>query len=228
METITVNAKALKEVLQALNGTAHHIRELQAIRNLPGYDCPIKKLTDEYNAAIEINQAQEVAMTRENTINTIFDAARQLRHLPKLNPYLLLSAESMAYELGYAGENAEIIAYVRADQHVFGLEDSGAGEYFVFLPEDMAEQCCRFQSLLDACHCLSDLVLQELYSLWGKLGDIPTVFEGENVDTIEQPFLHFPIGTHRETIWSWFEAQHPEFIVGEVMVGRCKDLSFLN
>ena len=38
-------------------------------------------------------------------------------------------------------------------------------------------------------------------------------------EIIEEPFLHFPAGTHREDIWHWFESQHPEFIVGEVMQG---------
>jgi hypothetical protein len=53
--------------------------------------------------------------------------------------------------------------------------------------------------------------LDELYPLWSKLGNIPTVEE--------EPFLHFPIGTHRESIWYWFEDQNPEFLVGEVMQG---------
>jgi hypothetical protein len=61
--------------------------------------------------------------------------------------------------------------------------------------------------------------LDELYPLWSKLGNIPTVEEGEDVDTIAEPFLHFPIGTHRESIWYWFEDQNPEFLVGEVMQG---------
>lgn len=38
--------------------------------------------------------------------------------------------------------------------------------------------------------------------LWGKFGDIPMNPETE---CIEEPFMHFPIGTHREEIWYWFE-----------------------
>ena len=38
--------------------------------------------------------------------------------------------------------------------------------------------------------------------LWGKFGDIPMNPETE---CIEEPFMHFPIGTHREEIWHWFE-----------------------
>lgn len=35
METVTVSAKALYQVLSALNGPGHHIRELQALRGGP-------------------------------------------------------------------------------------------------------------------------------------------------------------------------------------------------
>lgn len=71
--------------------------------------------------------------------------------------------------------------------------------------------------------------LAELYALWKKLGDIPTGFEGELVDCIEEPFEGFEIGTHREDIWHWFESQHPAFIVGEVMQGmRPTDAEYKN
>lgn len=63
--------------------------------------------------------------------------------------------------------------------------------------------------------------LTELYALWEQLRNIP-VFDtdGEGAEeTIEEPFLHFPVGTHREEIWHWFEAQNPDFIVGDVMQG---------
>ena len=50
---VSVNAEALRRVLQALNGPAHHIRELQAIRNLPGDKNPIDRLIEDFNAAAE-------------------------------------------------------------------------------------------------------------------------------------------------------------------------------
>ena len=65
------------------------------------------------------------------------------------------------------------------------------------------------------------LTLADYYWWWDRLGNIP-VSEGNDeveADTIEEPFLHFPVGTHREEIWHWFEAQHPDFVVGEVMQG---------
>lgn len=51
MKTVTVDADALRQVLQALNGPGHHIRELQAIRGLG--DSPIDKLVEDYNKAAE-------------------------------------------------------------------------------------------------------------------------------------------------------------------------------
>lgn len=52
-------------------------------------------------------------------------------------------------------------------------------------------------------------------------GDIPTTNDVSNDETgsdcFEEPFLHFPIGTHREEIWHWFESVNQRFVVGEVM-----------
>lgn len=57
MEKVTVSADALYRILNALNGPAHHIRELQVTRNiarLPEMEPnPINTLVDEYNAAVE-------------------------------------------------------------------------------------------------------------------------------------------------------------------------------
>jgi len=53
METVTVNAQALRTVLEALNGPSHLIRELQVIRNLSGHECPINRLINEYNNALK-------------------------------------------------------------------------------------------------------------------------------------------------------------------------------
>jgi len=53
MENITVSAEALRQVLQALIGPPHHIRELQATMSLPGDANPIKTLYEEYNAEVD-------------------------------------------------------------------------------------------------------------------------------------------------------------------------------
>lgn len=58
MDTVTVNAKALREVLLALVGPAHHIRELQATRGLPGYENPIDTLIREFNEAVDAHNAK--------------------------------------------------------------------------------------------------------------------------------------------------------------------------
>lgn len=55
MEKITVNTEALRQVLQALNGPDHYIRELQATRDRPPIFTgnPIDTLINEFNAAVE-------------------------------------------------------------------------------------------------------------------------------------------------------------------------------
>lgn len=63
------------------------------------------------------------------------------------------------------------------------------------------------------------MTLAALYALWDKLGDVPTEFDGDNVDCLDEPFLDFAAGTPREDVWHWFEAQNPGFIVGDVMQG---------
>lgn len=63
--------------------------------------------------------------------------------------------------------------------------------------------------------------LADYYYWWDKFRDTP-VSEGNDqveADTIEESFLHFPVGTPREEIWRWFENQHPDFVIGEVMQG---------
>lgn len=57
MKTVTVNAKALREVLQALTGPGYLIRELQAIRGGPAVGLldnnPIDELIRQYNEQLE-------------------------------------------------------------------------------------------------------------------------------------------------------------------------------
>ena len=66
METVTVNAKALRRLLSALMGPPHYIRELQATRdNGMGLfdDNPIDILCKEYIAAVDAFNEQH---KREN------------------------------------------------------------------------------------------------------------------------------------------------------------------
>lgn len=65
MEKVTVSADALKEVLTALNGPAHYIRELQALRDPPfGSDNPINILCAEYNGAVDKHNDTAVHVAR--------------------------------------------------------------------------------------------------------------------------------------------------------------------
>lgn len=54
MKTVTVSAPALREVLRAVLGPSHLIRELQVTLSLP--DNPIITLINEYSAAAETHQ----------------------------------------------------------------------------------------------------------------------------------------------------------------------------
>lgn len=46
--------------------------------------------------------------------------------------------------------------------------------------------------------------LNHIKDLWEEFGDVPMNPVSE---TIEQSWHHFPAGTHRETIWHWFEKE---------------------
>jgi hypothetical protein len=48
--TVTVSAKDLRDILRALNGPPHYIRELQAIRSLG--NSPIDRLIEQYNSQV--------------------------------------------------------------------------------------------------------------------------------------------------------------------------------
>lgn len=45
----------------------------------------------------------------------------------------------------------------------------------------------------------------ELEELWDKFADTPM---NPETDCIEEPFMHWDIGTHKEEIWHWFDKQH--------------------
>jgi hypothetical protein len=54
-EMVSVDAKALRTVLQALTGPAHHIREIQMTRSIAALtgDDPIGVLIEDFNTAID-------------------------------------------------------------------------------------------------------------------------------------------------------------------------------
>jgi len=70
MIQVTVSASALQELLQALNGPPHIIRELIATRGLGAFNVknPIDTLCDEYNAAVEQHNKRLSDWQREQLV----------------------------------------------------------------------------------------------------------------------------------------------------------------
>lgn len=50
---------------------------------------------------------------------------------------------------------------------------------------------------------------EALEELWAQLGDVPVDPETEK---LEEPFLHFPMGTDKEEIWHWFARRYSKGI----------------
>ena len=48
-----------------------------------------------------------------------------------------------------------------------------------------------------------------LEALWEQFGDVPM---DPNTECLEEGFLHWPPGTHREEIWHWFDHRHSKGI----------------
>lgn len=57
-QTVTVDALALRQILVALNGPDHAIRELQVTRG-PIFDNPIDKILAQFNEQMEAARAGE-------------------------------------------------------------------------------------------------------------------------------------------------------------------------
>lgn len=65
---------------------------------------------------------------------------------------------------------------------------------------------------------------RELEELWEGFADVPMDPETEEM---EGPFLHFPAGTDREDIWSWFDERHSKGVV-YLLYGTEPKYSFKN
>ena len=59
-------------------------------------------------------------------------------------------------------------------------------------------------------NCSTDGTRAKLEQLWGEFADVPMNPETEEM---EEPFLHFPVGTNREEIWHWFDERHSKGVV---------------
>lgn len=51
---------------------------------------------------------------------------------------------------------------------------------------------------------------KRLEQLWAEFADVPMDPETEEM---EEPFLHFLVGTNREEIWHWFDERHSKGVV---------------
>lgn len=72
MDKITVSAESLRQVLQALNGPGHHIRELQATRGpLVGDNNPINILVNEFNQAVDSASAAAAQVQIESPSDAV-------------------------------------------------------------------------------------------------------------------------------------------------------------
>ena len=84
MDTVTVSKKALEQLLCAVNGPAHYVRELQATRNLPGADTtnPINILINEFNS----NNADDLKTKRNRLIDEAAKVAQQYAQSCEIGP----------------------------------------------------------------------------------------------------------------------------------------------
>lgn len=57
------------------------------------------------------------------------------------------------------------------------------------------------------------LTPEELTLLWDHFGEAAV----DTDDCLENAWRHFPAGTHRESVWQWFDNQHPNVSVVELM-----------
>jgi len=174
-------------------------------------------------------------MFSEQKLISIYNDARKLAEsgVAPRNPYLKMTGEHIAFSIGCADEYAmsandfisEMVAYKKPDGSAITLLSNLEGEFRVAAPSTVPLERQQSTSLSSACEVLSNTVLRTLYQQWHDLGDIPTFSSDTNEfeeDSIKAAFLDFPIGTAREDVWHWFEEQHPEFVVGEVLNGQLK------
>lgn len=62
---------------------------------------------------------------------------------------------------------------------------------------------------------------EKALGFWSDLGDIPI----DDDECIEEPFLDFPVGTDRETIWDWFEETFDISVAEDLMHREKEDSS---
>lgn len=93
-------------------------------------------------------------------------------------------------------------------------KDDQLGLYY----EDDTEYCPKCKNV-DALMDLDDgntFEKNELEKLWEFFGGIPV----NDNDEIEEEFLGFPEGVHKEDVWHWFDEKYPAGVCRLMMKGE--------
>ena len=79
---------------------------------------------------------------------------------------------------------------------IFEMSENGETKYCPYCYEEDALMDLTSESIFND---------DQLEELWAVFEDIPMDPETEK---IEDDFLNFPVGTHREEIWHWFDERY--------------------
>lgn len=91
------------------------------------------------------------------------------------------------------------VAKEAAIANINGLHHENKVSYTDYLA--LMDAICEFDTL--------DERDEELEALWEQLTDVPVDPETEK---LEEPYLHFPVGTDKEDVWHWFDNRHSKGI----------------
>ena len=93
-------------------------------------------------------------------------------------------------------------------------KDEELGLYYA----DDIEYCpkCKSTEALMDLKADSSFDEKEVEKLWGFLGEMPV----NDDDEIEEDFLDFQEGTHKEEIWHWFDEVYPDGVRRLMMKGE--------
>lgn len=67
---------------------------------------------------------------------------------------------------------------------------------------------------------MSEKTIKTVKELWEEFGSVPM---NPKAECIEEPWCSFPVGTHREEIWHWFEERF-DISVTDLMYHRYDEL----
>ncbi len=111
-------------------------------------------------------------------------------------------------------------------RHIFTVDFDGE-QYQAVFPEPLSDLSCAFDNKYDAwAHVVTQRASHPQGNiwkldnpryvakvLWEAFGNIPI----DEDDYIEEPFLHFDVGTDRFDIWLWFEGYFDLSVMHDLM-----------